>query len=175
MNQAGTFLPPPREVRAVIEGLQGQNPALACPPPPAPQVGCAVTSANGIFYGQYHAPIGEYIFPENVPGTPIVENNFSVLDFLAFGGYSSNTGVMCSCVECVPKRPPALQKLPESSGTVHVETPTGIASVVISKIRIICRYSWHSLPVVSPMSVRKFLTCPLRCFANSDMFIWSSG
>ena len=53
MNQAGTFLPPPREIRAVIEGLQTQNPGL-----PGAQ-----TSANGIYYGQYHAPIGEYASP----------------------------------------------------------------------------------------------------------------
>jgi hypothetical protein len=80
MNQADTFLPPPREVRAVIEGLQTQNPAL-----PGAQ-----TSANGLFYGQYHAPIGDYIFPENIPGTPIVENNFNAIPFLACGGYSSS-------------------------------------------------------------------------------------
>jgi len=77
---AGTFLPPTREVRAVIEGLQGQNPANAT----------AVTTANGIFYGQYHAPILEYIFPENIPGSPIVENNFNTIDFLAKGGYASS-------------------------------------------------------------------------------------
>lgn len=81
---AGTFLPPTREVRAVIEGLQSQN----------PQSAGAVTTANGIFYGQYHAPIGEYIFPENLPGTPIVENNFNTLDFLAKGGYTSSTGTI---------------------------------------------------------------------------------
>ena len=82
-NAQNSFLPPPREVRAVIEGLQSQNPAN-----PA-----AVPTANGIYYGQYHAPIGEYIFPENIPGSPIVENNFNTLDFLAKGGYSSSTGV----------------------------------------------------------------------------------
>ena len=69
MNATGTFLPPTREMRAVIEGLQSHNPALPG----------AVTSANGIFYGQYHAPILEYIFPENVPGAPIVENNFNTI------------------------------------------------------------------------------------------------
>ena len=79
MNSAGTFLPPPREVRAVIEGLQSQNPANPL----------ALTAANGIFYGQYHAPIAEYIFPEPFPGAPIVENNFNTLDFLARGGYTS--------------------------------------------------------------------------------------
>ena len=81
---AGTFLPPPREVRAVIEGQQTQIPGLAG----------AITQANGIYYGQYHAPIGEYIFPENIPGSPIVQNNFNELAFLAAGGYSSSTGVV---------------------------------------------------------------------------------
>jgi Immunoglobulin I-set domain len=84
MNQAGTFLPPTREVRAVIEGLQSQNPAN-----PA-----ALTSANGLFYGQYHAPITDYIFPENIPGSPIIPNNFEAIDFLACGGYASSTGVI---------------------------------------------------------------------------------
>ena len=51
-------------------------------------------SANGLFYGQYHAPIGEYIFPENTPGNPIVENNFNSIPFLTIGGYSSITGVV---------------------------------------------------------------------------------
>jgi hypothetical protein len=86
MNQSGTFLSPPREVRAVIEGQQGQVPGL----------GSARTTANGIYYGQYHAPIGEYIFPENVPGSPIVPNNFEELAFLACGGYSSSTGTLGS-------------------------------------------------------------------------------
>ncbi len=48
-----------------------------------------------------------------------------------------------------------MQKLPLSSGTVHVETPTGAASSVASNIRIICRVSWHSFGVVSPITARK--------------------
>jgi len=73
-------------VRAVIEGQQGQIPGLAT----------AVTAANGIFYGQYHAPIADYIFPENVPGSPIVPNNFDEIAFLACGGYSSSTGALAA-------------------------------------------------------------------------------
>ncbi len=84
MNQLGTFLPATREVRAVVEGLHGQVPG-------APT---ATTVANGIFFGQYHAPILEYIFPENVPGTPIVPNNFESIPFLACGGYSSSAGTL---------------------------------------------------------------------------------
>jgi len=77
---AGTYLPPTREVRAVVEGawVPGQTTAYA----------------NGIIAGQYHAPIQEYIFPENVPGTPIVSNNFNTIDFLAKGGYTSSAGTL---------------------------------------------------------------------------------
>jgi len=80
----GVFIPPTQEMRAVIEGLQAQNPAIAG----------ATTTANGIFYGQYHAPIGEFIFPENIPGTPIVPNNFETIGFLAQGGYTSAAGTL---------------------------------------------------------------------------------
>jgi hypothetical protein len=75
-----TFLPPTREVRAVIEGawVPGQTTAFA----------------NGIVAGQYHAPIAEYIFPENLPGTPIVPNNFNTIAFLAQGGYTSSAGTL---------------------------------------------------------------------------------
>jgi len=83
MNAANTFLPPPREVRAVIQG------AFTAPIGPG-----SPRSANGIVYGQYHAPVLEYIFPENVPGTPIPENNFNSIDFLAQGGYSSSAGTL---------------------------------------------------------------------------------
>ncbi len=77
---AGTFLPPTREVRAVVEGawVPGQT----------------TNYANGIIAGQYHAPILEYIFPENIPGSPIVENNFNAMPFLAQGGYSSSAGTL---------------------------------------------------------------------------------
>ncbi|HEX7287606.1 MAG TPA: hypothetical protein VF532_15565 [Candidatus Angelobacter sp.] len=81
MNASGTFLPPTREMRAVIEGAWT---------PAGPQT----TYANGIIAGQYHAPILEYIFPENVPGAPIVENNFNSIPFLAQGGYTSSAGTL---------------------------------------------------------------------------------
>jgi hypothetical protein len=84
MNASGTFLPPPREVRAVIEG--------AWTPPAAGAV--SPTAANGLTYGQYHAPIFEYIFPENVPATPIVSNNFNTMPFLALGGYTTGAGTV---------------------------------------------------------------------------------
>lgn len=83
MNAAGTFLPPTREVRAVIEG------AFIAPITPA-----SPTAANGIVWGQYHAPIGEYLFPEQLPGQPIPENNFNSIPFLATGGYTSSAGTI---------------------------------------------------------------------------------
>ncbi|MBZ5555018.1 MAG: hypothetical protein LAO21_20065 [Acidobacteriia bacterium] len=80
MNAAGTFLPPTREMRAVVEGawVPGQT----------------TTSANGLIYGQYHAPILLYIFPENIPGSPVVPNNFEAIDFLVCGGYTSSAGTL---------------------------------------------------------------------------------
>jgi hypothetical protein len=86
---AGAFLPATREVRAVIEGLQSQV--------TTPQL-----SANGIIYGQYHAPIGEYIFPENVPGVPPPPNNFETMPFLACGGYTSAAGTLAGILSPWP-------------------------------------------------------------------------
>jgi hypothetical protein len=85
MNAAGVFQPATREVRAVIEGQQSQVTALNANDQ-------TKTAANGLFYGQYHAPILEYLFPENIPGNPIVPNNFESMDFLACGGYTSAGG-----------------------------------------------------------------------------------
>ncbi|GAA2499337.1 PKD domain-containing protein [Terrabacter carboxydivorans] len=106
---AGQFIPPTREVRAVVDGLSeflpgtiNANPASQVPGTPG-----AKTAANGIYYGQYHAPIGEYIFPENVPGTPVPENNFNSIPFLAYGGYSSLTGVKAGVLSPWPSNVPA--------------------------------------------------------------------
>ncbi|MGB7621710.1 MAG: hypothetical protein WBN92_05115 [Terriglobia bacterium] len=80
MNASGTFLPPTREMRSVVEGawVPGQT----------------TTSANGLIYGQYHVPILTYIFPENIPGSPVVPNNFEAIQFLACGGYTSSAGTL---------------------------------------------------------------------------------
>ena len=80
---SNSFLPPTRELRAVIQG------AFTAPITPTSPV-----AANGIVWGQYHTPIAEYRFPENLPGKPVIENNFNTMDFLARGGYSSSTGVV---------------------------------------------------------------------------------
>ena len=77
MNQAQTFLPPPREVRAVIEGAWLPN---------APAGTVAPTAANGLTWGQYRNPSIEYIFPENIrPGDPPVAYDFWHLPFLRYG------------------------------------------------------------------------------------------
>jgi hypothetical protein len=89
MNAAGTFLPPTREVRAVIEAAPVGGPVV-----PAWVPGQTTAYANGIIAGQYHAPILEYIFPENIPGSPMVPNNFEALPFLACGGYTSAGGTI---------------------------------------------------------------------------------
>jgi hypothetical protein len=86
MNAAGTFLPPTREVRAVVETVNADGTVT-----PAWVPGQTTAYANGIIAGQFHAPIGEYIFPENIPGTPVPPDNFEELEFLSQGGYSSAT------------------------------------------------------------------------------------
>ena len=43
-------------------------------------------AANGLYAGQYLAPVGEFIFPENVKaGDPVVPNNLWDLSFLYYG------------------------------------------------------------------------------------------
>jgi hypothetical protein len=44
-------------------------------------------TANGLEYGQYQAPVGEYVFPENLGfgAIPIVPNNFGAIQFLSLG------------------------------------------------------------------------------------------
>jgi hypothetical protein len=122
---AGQFIPPTREVRAVIHGLSQFLPGTIIPNP-ASQVPVAAvqactyvggtktnptacTTANGLFYGQYHAPIGEYIFPENVPGSAVPENNFNSIPFLAYGGYATVDGVQVGVLNPWPSNvaPPA--------------------------------------------------------------------
>ncbi len=109
---AGQFIPPTREVRAVVTGLSQFNPGTIIPNANSQVPGTpgAQTTANGIYYGQYHAPIGEYIFPENVPGTPVPENNFNTIPFLAYGGYQSITGTQAGVLSPWPSSvaPPAV-------------------------------------------------------------------
>ncbi len=119
----------------MIEGHQQFNAdGTANPASQIPGTPSARRSANGIFYGQYHAPIGEYIFPENVPGQPIPENNFNTLDFLAYGGYQSFTGVQAGVLNPWPSNVPAPQRVcatptihggPYSVANWHKHQPVG--------------------------------------------------
>ncbi len=100
MNQANTFLPPTREVRAVIGASQGGGVPAAFT---APITAASPTAANGIVWGQYHAPIADYIFPEQLPGkAPIPENNFNTMPFLAQGGYTSSAGTIVAQLDPWP-------------------------------------------------------------------------
>jgi hypothetical protein len=88
-----SYLPPTREVRAVVEGAWT---------PGGPQT----TYANGIIAGQYHAPMADYRFPENLPGKPVVENNFNSIPFLAAGGYTSSAGTLVKILDPWPSATP---------------------------------------------------------------------
>jgi hypothetical protein len=90
MNQANTFLPATREMRSVIEPLPGST------EPAGWTAGQTTTFANGIIAGQYHAPILDYLFPEQLPGTPVPPANFETIPFLALGGYTSSLGTLAT-------------------------------------------------------------------------------
>lgn len=130
MNQAGSFLPATREVRAVLEALPGtaQIPAwTAGAPTCAPGVQstllapCNTIAANGLITGQYHAPITEYIFPEQVAGNPVPPANFETMPFLANGGYMSTAGTLAGQLSPWPG-------IPTPTATCATLAPTVIAS-----------------------------------------------
>ena len=67
------FLPPSRELRVRIVGF-------------APDRKPNAAVANGILTGEFTAPMGEFLFPENTTfGQPVVPMNFENLCFLARG------------------------------------------------------------------------------------------
>jgi len=122
--KAGQFIPPTREVRAVVDGHSQFNPGTIIPNAASQVPGTpgSATVANGLFWGQYHAPIGEYIFPENVPGTPVPENNFNTIPFLAYGGYQSITGIQAGVLNPWPSSvtpPPVTCTSPTLSGAPY--------------------------------------------------------
>ena len=72
MPAAGVFLPATRELRAVLRGAY----TAATP----------VISGNGLITGQYHAPIFDFLFPENLGvGGPPVPLNLVDFPFLVNG------------------------------------------------------------------------------------------
>lgn len=105
---SNSYLPPTREVRAVVEGAWT---------PGGPQT----TYANGIIAGQYHAPMADYRFPENLPGKAVVENNFNSIDFLAKGGYTSSAGTLVGVLNPWPSNVVP----PQSCGVLPVSVPGG--------------------------------------------------
>jgi hypothetical protein len=126
MNQSNTFLPPTREVRAVIgASADGTKTASFV----APITAASPTTANGIVYGQYHAPIAEYIFPEQLPGmAPIPENNFNTMPFLAAGGYTSAAGTIVGQLNPWPSNVTVIQQctvLPTANAGPGYTVPSG--------------------------------------------------
>jgi hypothetical protein len=73
-----SMIPATKEIRTEI---RGSNPGLNAVP------SAPLLAANGLVYGQYQAPVAEYIFPENLGfgSLPIVPNNFSTMQFLTLG------------------------------------------------------------------------------------------
>ncbi|CAG9240597.1 PKD domain-containing protein [Paraburkholderia caribensis] len=118
----GSFLPPAREVRAVIEGAW------------TPTTDPATTGgANGIIAGQYRAPILEFIFPENVPGTPPPPNNFETIPFLAQGGYVSSANTLVGQLKPWPGREaPGTCVAPTASAGADFNVASGATNVPLS-------------------------------------------
>jgi hypothetical protein len=97
MNQADTFLPATRELRAVLEvpacPVSGADPVIgiACVAGTPAVQASRTPLANGLIPGQYHAPIQDYILAENIPGTVVIPVDFNSIPFLAQGGYASTS------------------------------------------------------------------------------------
>ncbi|HEX6828688.1 MAG TPA: hypothetical protein VF104_06885, partial [Burkholderiales bacterium] len=115
----GVFLPATREVRAVIEPTRGSAQLAGW------TTGNDVLYANGIIAGQYHAPIGEYIFPEQVVGNPVPPANFESMPFLANGGYSSSAGTVAGQLSPWPGSP-----TPPSSCQAPAATASAVPTTV---------------------------------------------
>jgi len=144
MNQSNTFLPPTREVRAVIGASQNGAALAAFTAPITP---ASPTAANGIVYGQYHAPIGEYLFPEALPGmAPIPENNFNTMPFLTQGGYTSSAGTIVGQLNPWPSNvlpPPVCIAAAANAGGPYVAASGGtIALTGQSSGSTPLTYSW---------------------------------
>ena len=79
LKAGGTTLGAPRELVITFDKGDGTT-FNGMPAPTGP------LAANGLVWGQFTAPVGEYIFPENtVMGEPRIPNNFECLSFLQLG------------------------------------------------------------------------------------------
>src|SRR5262245_43444787 len=76
---------------------------------------------------------------------------------------------------CVPKRPPRLQKSPDASGTIQVETEAGCCSTVTSTNHTNWRGSRHSFLICSLVTTTKLRTLPTLSLANSAIGMPSTG
>jgi hypothetical protein len=73
----------PREIMGRVAGVPDGTPVYYATTPGVP---AAMVKANGLVFGQYVSPVGEYIFPEpNVGGAVLTPYNFRCLSFLAKG------------------------------------------------------------------------------------------
>jgi hypothetical protein len=73
----------PREIMGRVAGVPDGTPVYYGTTPGVP---AAMVKANGLVFGQYVSPVGEYIFPEpNVGGAVLTPYNFRCLSFLAKG------------------------------------------------------------------------------------------
>ena len=72
-----------REIMGRVAGVPDGTPVYYATTPGVP---AAMVKANGLVFGQYVSPVGEYIFPEpNVGGAVLTPYNFRCLAFLAKG------------------------------------------------------------------------------------------
>ncbi len=69
-NQTGTIVPPPTP------------PVAVDPSAPAPILNAG---SDGLYVGQYHAPMFTYQYPDAAPGFPSIPNNFQDQPFLVLG------------------------------------------------------------------------------------------
>ncbi len=73
----------PREIMARVAGVADGTPVYYATTPGVP---ATMVTANGLVYGQYVSPMGEYIFPEpNIGGAVLTPYNFRCLAFLVKG------------------------------------------------------------------------------------------
>ncbi|MBD9361748.1 hypothetical protein [Methylomonas fluvii] len=94
------FMPPTREIRARIQGILGSS--VLPPAEPA-------KAANGLIYGEYTAPVAEYIFPEGrvfgakkpLPGA--IPANFEDLCFLSRGWWPEDEDKPLQALEPWPE------------------------------------------------------------------------
>jgi hypothetical protein len=66
------------------------------------QTGNIVPSEGGLNSGQYHAPMFGFIYPDPVPGFPVIPNNFNSQDFLRLGeGGNPSAGPLIPFPPCL--------------------------------------------------------------------------